>query len=213
MTPRGTLDKVTEELDEVRAAWDDADALRGEVGDLLLAVVNLARHRGVDPESALRVATAKFRAPRRGVPGPGYRAGHRHQDCGSCRGRRALGRGQAGRTPAGRRSLSGTASETTGSPPSLGGMCRNITELRGLQPPATAEEISAAARQYIRKVSGLSKVPATAEVVFEDAVREVAEITTRLLESLPDRRQPPPTVPPLRRPEVQARIRARAAAS
>ena len=92
-------------------------------------------------------------------------------------------------------------------------MCRNITELRGLQPPATAEEISAAARQYIRKVSGLSKVPATAEVVFEDAVREVAEITTRLLESLPDRRQPPPTVPPLRRPEVQARIKARAAAS
>ena len=58
----GTLDKVTEELDEVRAAWDDADALRGEVGDLLLAIVNLARHRGVDPESALRVATAKFRA-------------------------------------------------------------------------------------------------------------------------------------------------------
>jgi tetrapyrrole methylase family protein / MazG family protein len=57
----GTLDKVAEELDEVRAAWGDGEALRGEVGDLLLAVVNLARHRGVDPESALRVATAKFR--------------------------------------------------------------------------------------------------------------------------------------------------------
>ncbi len=57
----GTLDKVNEEFDEVRAAWDDDDALRGEVGDLLLAIVNLARHRGVDPESALRVATAKFR--------------------------------------------------------------------------------------------------------------------------------------------------------
>ena len=92
-------------------------------------------------------------------------------------------------------------------------MCRNITELRGLQPPATAEEITAAARQYVRKVSGLSKVPATAEVAFEEAVREVAEITTRLLESLPARRQPPATVPPLRRPEVQARIKARAAAS
>ena len=52
---------MNEELDEVRAAWDDDDALRGEVGDLLLAIVNLARHRGVDPESALRVATAKFR--------------------------------------------------------------------------------------------------------------------------------------------------------
>jgi tetrapyrrole methylase family protein/MazG family protein len=58
----GTLDKVVEELDEVRTAWSDGEALRGEVGDLLLAVVNLARHRGVDPESALRVATAKFRA-------------------------------------------------------------------------------------------------------------------------------------------------------
>ena len=92
-------------------------------------------------------------------------------------------------------------------------MCRNITELRGLQPPATAEEISAAARQYVRKVSGLTKVPAAVEQAFEEAVREVAETTTRLLASLPDRRQPPPTVPPLRRPEVQARIKARAAAS
>ena len=59
--PAGTLDKVSEELGEVRAAWDDAAALRGELGDLLLAIVNLARHRGVDPESALRVATVKFR--------------------------------------------------------------------------------------------------------------------------------------------------------
>ena len=92
-------------------------------------------------------------------------------------------------------------------------MCRNITELRGLQPPATAEEITAAARQYVRKVSGLTKVPATAEHAFEEAVREVAETTTRLLATLPARRQPPASVPPLRRPEVQARIKARAAAS
>jgi hypothetical protein len=92
-------------------------------------------------------------------------------------------------------------------------MCRNITELRGLQPPATAEEITAAARQYVRKVSGLTKVPATAEHAFEEAVREVAETTARLLGTLPARRQPPASVPPLRRPEVQARIKARAAAS
>ncbi len=59
--PRGTLDKVAEELDEVRAAFDDPEAVRHEIGDLLFAVVNLARHRGVDPESALRVAAAKFR--------------------------------------------------------------------------------------------------------------------------------------------------------
>jgi hypothetical protein len=89
-------------------------------------------------------------------------------------------------------------------------MCRNITELRGLQPPATAEEIEAASRQYVRKVSGLSKVPASATEAFEHAVAEVTATTTRLLASLPDRRQPPPTVPPLRRPEVRARIAARA---
>ena len=88
-------------------------------------------------------------------------------------------------------------------------MCRNITELRGLQPPATAEEITAAARQYVRKVSGLSKIPAGAEEAFEQAVREVSASTTRLLESLPPRRQPPATVPPLRRPEVRARLQAR----
>lgn len=35
-------------------------------------------------------------------------------------------------------------------------MCRNITELRGLQPPATPVEIAAAARQYVRKVSGIT---------------------------------------------------------
>jgi hypothetical protein len=89
------------------------------------------------------------------------------------------------------------------------GMCRNITTLRGLEPAATTEEIEAAARQYVRKVSGVqSPTPATAEAV-EAAVRDVAAATTALLASLPPRRQPPPTVPPLRRPEVRARIAAR----
>ena len=92
-------------------------------------------------------------------------------------------------------------------------MCRNITELRGLQPPATDEEIVAAARQYVRKVSGLSKVPAGVEDAFEAAVDEVAASTRTLLATLPPRRQPPATVPPLRRAEVRARIEARAAAA
>lgn len=92
-------------------------------------------------------------------------------------------------------------------------MCRNITELRGLEPPATPDEISAAARQYVRKVSGLATVPASAQDAFEAAVAEVTDSTARLLAVLPARRQPPQTVPPLRRPEVQARLRARAAAS
>jgi hypothetical protein len=90
-------------------------------------------------------------------------------------------------------------------------MCRNITELRGLQPAATTEEIEAAARQYVRKVSGVTRPSAANEEAFELAVAEVTATTTRLLASLPARKQPPKTVPPLRRPEVRARIEARAA--
>ena len=78
-------------------------------------------------------------------------------------------------------------------------MCRNITELRGLEPPATTEEIEAAARQYVRKVSGFTRPsPANAEA-FEAAVAEVAATTTRLLDTLPARRRPPKSDPPLRR--------------
>ena len=92
-------------------------------------------------------------------------------------------------------------------------MCRNITTLRGLEPAATPEEIEAAARQYVRKVSGVqSSSPSTADAM-EAAVRDVAAATTALLGSLPPRRQPPPTVPPLRRPEVRARIAARGRSS
>jgi hypothetical protein len=91
-------------------------------------------------------------------------------------------------------------------------MCRNITMLRGLAPAATDEEIEAAARQYIRKVSGVQSLSDSTRDAFEAAVAEVAATTTRLLASLPERRQPPPTLPPLRRPEVQARIAARNAA-
>jgi hypothetical protein len=85
-------------------------------------------------------------------------------------------------------------------------MCRNITELRGLQPAATGEEIEAAARQYIRKVSGITRPSAANVDVFEAAVAEVAATTTRLLAGLPPRKQPPKAVPPLRRPEVRARL-------
>jgi hypothetical protein len=90
-------------------------------------------------------------------------------------------------------------------------MCRNITELRGLEPAATDEEIEAAARQYVRKVSGVTRPSAANEEAFESAVAEVTATTMRLLAALPARKQPPKTVPPLRRPEVRARIEARAA--
>jgi hypothetical protein len=89
-------------------------------------------------------------------------------------------------------------------------MCRNITTLRGLEPAATGEEIEAAARQYVRKVTGVQSLSDATREPFEAAVAEIAQITARLLEQLPERRQPPATVPPLRRPEVQARIAAQA---
>jgi hypothetical protein len=86
-------------------------------------------------------------------------------------------------------------------------MCRNITTLRGLDPPATAEEIEAAAAQFVRKVTGVAPTAAAASrMPAEAATVEIAEIITRLLAELPARRQPPKSLPPLRRPEVQARI-------
>ncbi len=81
----------------------------------------------------------------------------------------------------------------------LDGVCRNITTLRGLEPEATPEEIEAASRQYVRKVSGVQATSTQTAEAFELAVHRVAEATTDLLASLPPRRQPPPTLPPLRR--------------
>ena len=78
-------------------------------------------------------------------------------------------------------------------------MCRNITTLRGLVPPPTDDEVEAAARQYVRKVSGVQSTSTQTEEAFERAVREVSDATARLLAELPARRQPPPTLPPLRR--------------
>ena len=60
--PRAVLKKIREEADEIEAALDSADEseLAAETGDLLFAVVNLARHVKADPEMALRAANAKF---------------------------------------------------------------------------------------------------------------------------------------------------------
>jgi hypothetical protein len=78
-------------------------------------------------------------------------------------------------------------------------MCRNITALRGLEPPATPTEVQAAALQYVRKVGGLTSVSPRTQEAVDRAVRAVAEATTALLAELPERRQPPPVEPPLRR--------------
>ena len=78
-------------------------------------------------------------------------------------------------------------------------MCRSITTLRGLDPAATPEEIADAARQYVRKISGVRTPSAETTAAFDAAVSIVAEATAELLVALPPRRVPPPTVPPRRR--------------
>lgn len=78
-------------------------------------------------------------------------------------------------------------------------MCRNITMLRGLEPPATEAEIRAAALQYVRKVGSISAVSAANQAAVDRAVDAVARATATLLAELPERRTPPATLPPLRR--------------
>jgi hypothetical protein len=78
-------------------------------------------------------------------------------------------------------------------------MCRNITILRGLEPEATFEEIEAAARQFIRKVSGVTTATVRTSESLEKAIHAVARATDELLRELPARQRPPATVPPMRR--------------
>ena len=78
-------------------------------------------------------------------------------------------------------------------------MCRNITPLRGLEPPATSEEVRSAARQYVRKVASVTTASQMNSPAIEAAVERVAAATADLLAELPPRRQPPKVVPPLRR--------------
>jgi hypothetical protein len=85
-------------------------------------------------------------------------------------------------------------------------MCRNITELRGLEPPATEEEIEAAAYQFVRKITGVTKPTGVVHDDMHAVALEVAALAHDLLDRLPARRQPPKTVPPLRRPEARARM-------
>jgi hypothetical protein len=63
-------------------------------------------------------------------------------------------------------------------------MCRNIRTLHNFKPPATDEEIVAAAVQYVRKISGTTKPSRDNTAAFDDAVNEIADITRRLLRGL-----------------------------
>ena len=63
-------------------------------------------------------------------------------------------------------------------------MCRSIKVLRNPETVATTDEVSAAALQFVRKVSGYRKPSKSNQEAFDSAVREVAKATERLLESL-----------------------------
>lgn len=82
-------------------------------------------------------------------------------------------------------------------------MCRNIRTLHNFEPPATGDEVRAAALQYVRKVSGSTKPSQANEAAFDQAVDEVARITEELLASLVT------SAPPKDREEEAAKARAR----
>jgi hypothetical protein len=63
-------------------------------------------------------------------------------------------------------------------------MCRNIKTLYNFDPPASNDEVSAAALQYVRKISGFNKPSQANAEAFEQAVAEVTEVSERLLERL-----------------------------
>jgi hypothetical protein len=83
-------------------------------------------------------------------------------------------------------------------------MCRNIRVLHNFEPPATRDEVQAAALQYVRKVSGTTRPSQANQEAFDDAVREVAEATGRLLDRLVT------NAPPKDREVEAAKARARA---
>ena len=85
-------------------------------------------------------------------------------------------------------------------------MCRNIRPLSNFEPPATSDEIAAAALQYVRKISGATRPSRANAEAFDRAVAEVAAASARLLDSLVT------TAPPKDRAVEAEKARVRAAA-
>jgi hypothetical protein len=83
-------------------------------------------------------------------------------------------------------------------------MCRNIKTLFNFDPPVTAEEIRAAALQFVRKISGSNKPSKANEAAFVAAVDDVAAVAARLLQSLESK------APPRNREAEAAKARTRA---
>lgn len=82
-------------------------------------------------------------------------------------------------------------------------MCRNIRQLFNFEPPATADEIRAAAIQYVRKVSGTRKPTQANDAIFAQAIDEVAAATSKLIDNLVT------AAPPKNREEEMRKGRAR----
>jgi hypothetical protein len=85
-------------------------------------------------------------------------------------------------------------------------MCRNIRPLNNFEPPASDDEVTAAALQFVRKVSGTTKPSAANQAVFDQAVADIAHITRHLVDDLVT------TAPPKDREVEAAKAKARAAA-
>jgi hypothetical protein len=85
-------------------------------------------------------------------------------------------------------------------------MCRNIRQLHNFDPPATTDEVRAAALQYVRKISGTTKPSQANAEVFDRAIEEIAAISQRLLGELVT------AAPPKDRVVEAAKARARSAA-
>ena len=83
-------------------------------------------------------------------------------------------------------------------------MCRNIRPLNNFEPPATNDEVTAAALQFVRKVSGTTKPSQANQAVFDRAVAEIAHITRHLIDDLVT------TAPPKDRDTEAAKARERA---
>ena len=83
-------------------------------------------------------------------------------------------------------------------------MCRNIRPLNNFEPPATGDEVHAAALQYVRKVAGATKPSAANQAAYDRAVADIAHVTGHLLEELVT------TAPPKDREVEAEKARARA---
>ena len=84
-------------------------------------------------------------------------------------------------------------------------MCRNIHTLHNFDPPATNDEVNAAALQYVRKVAGTTKPSRANQEAFDEAVAAIAHATEHLLDHLTS------SAPPKNREEEAVKARARAA--